>query len=431
MHVSLSLRGASLLDRALPSLENPASSEIQSETDRLVENAVSMASDAKVMASLFTAGLGGRFVRLGALAAGKPLPSVVLRGASQLLSLAGESGTFALAEGEFVRREGRGTVHPFPKAWAGAAIALGGLRLFNSLTFGANPIVRHLLIDAGLVAGHWAGHTMNLMDKPQGSLVHQMLRAEGLNLSLKASLTLLHGLAPRLSALERSVDLALKTSRTDLFQDRFPPLFSRLAWVEVRQEPVSEKFWEAAQGIEVLEMSGKTRKDQKRFSKPPRGTGKRTSRHPTRRPPADAGGREPIRYSHISFIDPTRVLRIGRASDNDIVISNPEVSEYHAEIDFRDFPNVLVRDLNSAQGTYVRGKKLEAGTEGNLKSRHLHIYAPEVRVGPVRIPVMLSPKMADFSQIILEKSLSSGRERWALKDFSLINPKTGTESKKR
>src|SRR5262245_10617555 len=65
-------QGHSLLNRALPLPREGAFSEIQSEVDGLVGGAVSAVSDEKTMASLFAAGLAGRFIRLGGLSASGP-----------------------------------------------------------------------------------------------------------------------------------------------------------------------------------------------------------------------------------------------------------------------------------------------------------------------------------------------------------------------
>ena len=56
---------------------------------------------------------------------------------------------------------------------------------------------------------------------------------------------------------------------------------------------------------------------------------------------------------------------IGRAVDNDIVLSRREVSRYHAEID-SDGLQTWVRDLGSRNGTWLNGEPLKG--YGELKS---------------------------------------------------------------
>src|SRR5207253_1777783 len=54
---------------------------------------------------------------------------------------------------------------------------------------------------------------------------------------------------------------------------------------------------------------------------------------------------------------------IGRVDDNSFQISEPSVSSHHCEILLRG-PEVVVRDLNSTNGTYINGEKV---TESVLK----------------------------------------------------------------
>ncbi len=54
----------------------------------------------------------------------------------------------------------------------------------------------------------------------------------------------------------------------------------------------------------------------------------------------------------------TLLLKIGKALDNDVVLNIPFISDYHLEI-FRDIEgNVFMTDLNSMNGTFVNGNKL-------------------------------------------------------------------------
>lgn len=52
-----------------------------------------------------------------------------------------------------------------------------------------------------------------------------------------------------------------------------------------------------------------------------------------------------------------QVLRIGRESDNDIVVTDPRVSRYHAEVR-RGATAIEIRDVGSANGTLVGGTRL-------------------------------------------------------------------------
>ena len=64
---------------------------------------------------------------------------------------------------------------------------------------------------------------------------------------------------------------------------------------------------------------------------------------------------------------PTKVLRIGRAPDNDIVVSDLSVSRYHAEL--RRTANAYqIVDLDSYNGTFVNGQQVGSAplTEGDI-----------------------------------------------------------------
>jgi pSer/pThr/pTyr-binding forkhead associated (FHA) protein/S1-C subfamily serine protease len=53
-----------------------------------------------------------------------------------------------------------------------------------------------------------------------------------------------------------------------------------------------------------------------------------------------------------------RVLKIGRSSSNDIVVSDPTVSTQHASITISDTGEVRLKDLNSKNGTFVNGQRI-------------------------------------------------------------------------
>lgn len=52
--------------------------------------------------------------------------------------------------------------------------------------------------------------------------------------------------------------------------------------------------------------------------------------------------------------------RVGRERDNELVLTDPRVSRYHAIIELDD-SRWVVRDQNSANGTFVNGKRISAG----------------------------------------------------------------------
>jgi len=65
-------------------------------------------------------------------------------------------------------------------------------------------------------------------------------------------------------------------------------------------------------------------------------------------------------------VEISRTGMIGRAPDNDFVLSDPLVSAHHARIEWND-DGVLITDLGSTNGTFVEGQRVDAVTlvDGN------------------------------------------------------------------
>jgi TolB protein len=55
------------------------------------------------------------------------------------------------------------------------------------------------------------------------------------------------------------------------------------------------------------------------------------------------------------------LIRVGRETDNDVVLSDPRASRYHAEIRLSE-TGIEVRDVGSANGTFVAGQRLQPNT---------------------------------------------------------------------
>lgn len=80
-----------------------------------------------------------------------------------------------------------------------------------------------------------------------------------------------------------------------------------------------------------------------------------------------------------------QILLIGRAKDNDIIVSDPSVSKQHAQLVIDAADDIGIVDLNSTNGTMVNGKriqgfvKLQAGDKVHLGNHLLtwQTYARE------------------------------------------------------
>lgn len=54
-----------------------------------------------------------------------------------------------------------------------------------------------------------------------------------------------------------------------------------------------------------------------------------------------------------------KVLTIGRNQNNDVIIADPTVSDYHLQLVIYDNGEIKAIDLNSTNGTYVNGRKIQ------------------------------------------------------------------------
>lgn len=79
------------------------------------------------------------------------------------------------------------------------------------------------------------------------------------------------------------------------------------------------------------------------------------------------------------------VTTIGRKLDNDVVIQDPLVSRYHAEIR-REGDNYFLHDLESTCGTYVNQKNV---SESQLFSGDIILFA--------NVPIMFVDETASIS----------------------------------
>lgn len=55
----------------------------------------------------------------------------------------------------------------------------------------------------------------------------------------------------------------------------------------------------------------------------------------------------------------TKIIKIGRSVDNEIIINNNSVSRHHCQLFVDNSGNVFLTDLNSSNGTYVNGMRIK------------------------------------------------------------------------
>ena len=79
-------------------------------------------------------------------------------------------------------------------------------------------------------------------------------------------------------------------------------------------------------------------------------------------------------------------LVIGRAADCGLVISHPSVSAHHAELHF-DGEQFWLRDLSSANGTFVNGVRITSTALNEGDNVHLGPIALEFTGGQLQIRV--------------------------------------------
>ena len=115
-----------------------------------------------------------------------------------------------------------------------------------------------------------------------------------------------------------------------------------------------------------------------------------------------------IRYKH-PLKDPfwimERAYAIGQASDNHLVLDDPDIAPHHAKI-FRDGDNYHLRDLGTDSGSYINNQR--------ITSKQIS-YGDHIRLGSVELEIVdpVAETQTDISQywaLIADSSWLTGQE---------------------
>ncbi|MCZ7461132.1 ABC transporter ATP-binding protein/permease [Streptomyces sp. WMMC940] len=134
-------------------------------------------------------------------------------------------------------------------------------------------------------------------------------------------------------------------------------------------------------------------------------------------PPAH-GDRSPTTFHQLSL---GRVMRIGRALENDLVVSDLQVSRHHAEFHATPDGRFEIRDLGSHNGTYVNGQPLaKSGTALIGPNDTVGVGHSTFRVVGDRLEEFVDTGEVSFSARHLTVTVDGGKQ--ILKDVSFGVP---------
>jgi hypothetical protein len=88
---------------------------------------------------------------------------------------------------------------------------------------------------------------------------------------------------------------------------------------------------------------------------------------------------------------PTGISTLGREADNDLVIEHPSVSEHHCEFMVMD-SGVTIKDLGSANGTYVHGQPVNESVV--LPGQAFQVGEVQLQLEQAAVPVVAAPSIS-------------------------------------
>lgn len=86
-----------------------------------------------------------------------------------------------------------------------------------------------------------------------------------------------------------------------------------------------------------------------------------------------------------------QLISIGQSSSNRIVINDPRISNYHAELLLGDDGSIFITDKGSTNGTTVRNQRIQAETEVSINRGDKVTFAGVADLDWSRIPTVTPP----------------------------------------
>ncbi|MYT16416.1 ABC-type multidrug transport system, ATPase component [Streptomyces sp. SceaMP-e96] len=266
-----------------------------------------------------------------------------------------------------------------------------------------------IIEDQGSTNGTYVqGQRIHQMEIGPGSTVHLGNATDGPRVTLSA---------PAADAFSARPAMAPQQQAAQGWQA--PPAHQAPAHQAPAHQPPAQQGWQAPpQGQQPPYVPPQQAQPQQQAVPP------QQARPPQERPAQKAGGgpvhgdRSPTTFHRL---DSGRVMRIGRALENELVVSDLQVSRHHAE--FRATPDgrFEIRDLGSHNGTYVNGQPVaKSGTAVIGPNDIIGVGHSTFRLVGDRLEEFVDTGEVSFSARHLTVTVDGGKQ--ILKDVSFGVP---------
>lgn len=134
---------------------------------------------------------------------------------------------------------------------------------------------------------------------------------------------------------------------------------------------------------------------------------------PPAAPPGGSSRRPKTVVGQLDFSQGPAVKTIGRTPDNDIVVAHPQVSSKHAVL-VKSGSQLFLEDRGSANGTFVRGKRIAPGQKIPVQS------GEKVYVGPMPLLIQMTGEAGGAEVLIDDESQWAGRPLYEIEAWDLF-----------